>query len=154
VQLREKQKARWTYGLLERQMLKYYKEAKARPGMTGQTLLQRLELRLDNAFYRLGFADSRAQARQLVTQGHVTVNDRKLDIPSAAVRVGDNIGWTESGKKSGFYQERIKDLQRKPIPGWLSLDLTAVTGKVIALPQPGDIDTRVENRLIVEYYSR
>ncbi|MSQ31959.1 MAG: 30S ribosomal protein S4 [Dehalococcoidia bacterium] len=154
IQLREKQKARWTYGLLERQMVKYYQEAKMKPGMTGKTLLQRLELRLDNTFYRLGLADSRAQARELIVQGHITVNGQKMDIPSARVNIGDVIGFVESFKKSGFYKERIKDLQRKPIPGWLSLDTTAVTGKVIAEPQISDMDTKIEDRLIVEYYSR
>lgn len=154
IQLREKQKARWTYGLLERQMVKYYQEAKMKPGMTGQTLLQRLELRLDNVFYRLGLSDSRKQGRELIVQGHATVNGKKMDIPSMMLNVGDVIGFVESSKKSVFYQDRIKDLQRKPIPGWLSLDTTSVTGKVIAVPQMSDMDTKIEDRLIVEYYSR
>ena len=154
IQLREKQKARWIYGLLERQMSKWYKEAKAKPGMTGETLMQTLERRLDNIMYRVGFADSRSQARQLVRNGHVSVNGKKLDIPSAILSVGDTVGFNVNKEKNKYYQARIKELQNRPVPGWLSVDTTAITGKVISLPQPKDIDTKIESRLIVEYYSR
>ena len=154
IQLREKQKARWIYGLLERQMSKTYAEAKAAPGMSGETLMQTLERRLDNVVYRAGFADSRAQARQLVRNGHISVNSRKLDIPSAILKVGDTVGFNVNKEKNKYYQARVKDLQNRPVPAWLSVDTTAITGKVLSLPQPQEIDTKIETRLIVEYYSR
>ncbi len=113
LQLREKQKARYTYGVLERQFRRYYEEAVRRPGVTGDNLLRMLEMRLDNVVYRLGFADSRAQARQFVRHGHICVNGRKTGIPSAHVKVGDIIGWTESRKEERVLQDRPGDREEQ-----------------------------------------
>jgi len=154
IQLREKKRARSIYGVLERQFRKYFDEATKRPGVTGQYLLQLLERRLDNVAYRLGFGDSRAQARQVINHGHMTVNGRHVDIPSFLVKVGDVIGWRERSKETGYYKALVQDLQRKPLPGWLSLDAQTVTGTVNALPQAADMDQKIDERLIVEFYAR
>lgn len=154
IQLREKKRARAIYGVLERQFRKYFDEATKRPGVTGEYLLQLLERRLDNVAYRLGFADSRGQARQLINHGHMTVNGRGVDIPSFLVRVGDVIGWKERSTQTGYYQALVKDLQRKPLPGWLLLDAKAVTGTVSELPKGEDMDLKIDERLIVEFYAR
>ena len=154
IQLREKKRARAIYGVLERQFSKYFDEASKQPGVTGQYLLQLLERRLDNVVYRLGFADSRAQARQLVGHGHVTVNGRKVDIPSYNVVVGDKVGWREQSKNSGYFKQLVEDLSRRPMVRWLTMDSQAVSGTVNALPEPSDMDLKVDERLIVEYYAR
>lgn len=154
LQLREKGRARVIYGVLERQFRKYFEEASGKPGVTGQYLLQLLERRLDNVVYRLGFADSRAQARQIVRHRHITINSRRMDVPSYQVKVGDVVGWRERSKESEFYKALVMDLHRKPLPKWLSLDAQAVTGQVIALPEPTDMDLRIEERMIVEFYAR
>ena len=154
IQLREKQKARYTYGVLERQFRKYFEEAKARPGITGEGLLQLLERRLDNVVFRLGFADSRDQARQWVLHGHFQVKGRKVTIPSYQMSPGDTIGWKESATKKPFYQQAIDGLPKRPIPAWLSLDVASATGEVLHLPEPEDVESTIETRLIVEYYSR
>ena len=153
-QLREKQKARQIYGVLEKQFRKYFSEAQRRPGMTGVYLLQILEERLDNVTFRLNFADSRSQARQLVRHGHIMVNDRKVDIPSYRVKVDDVVVWKESSKETGIYAQMAEDIPRRPLPNWLSLDTEKMAGRVLSLPEPLEIDTGIDLRLVVEHYSR
>lgn len=154
LQLREKQKARQSYGLLERQFHRLYEEASRRPGVTGENLLQMLELRLDNVVYRLGFAESRAQARQVVRHGHILLNGHKVDIPSVELRLGDHIGWTERGRRTKFFTQ-VKEWQGgRELPGWLTVDPLALEGAVAALPVPAEIDARFNESAIVEYYSR
>lgn len=154
IQLREKMRARAIYGVLERQFAKYFAIASKKPGMTGQYLLQLLERRLDNVVFRLGFADSRAQARQIVTHGLMTVNGRGVSIPSYTVKAGDVIGWRESATKTEYYKSILADKHRKPMPKWLSLDTQAMTGKVVVLPETTDMDLKIDDRLIVEFYAR
>lgn len=154
LQLREKQRARHIYGLLERQFRRHFAEAERRPGVTGENLLQILEMRLDNVVYRLGFADSRKQARQVVRHGHITVNGRKMDIPSYLLRSGDTIAWTARGSTTGHRKivaERIAD---KLVPDWLSLDREKFVGRVLTPPGREDLETKVDDKVIVEYYSR
>ena len=154
VQVKEKQKVRKTYGVLERQFRKMFREANRRPGATGDNLLRMLELRLDNVVYRLGIAESRAQARQLVRHGHITLNGRRADIPSIETKVGDKIGWTERGRKSKFHELSRSWQGARERPGWLNLDPTQLEGELTALPMREDIDMRVDENAIVEYYSR
>ena len=155
LQLREKQKARWTYGVLERQFRKYYDMARDQPGVTGNILLQLLERRLDNAVYRLSFADSRKQARQLVTHGHFTVNGKRVDIPSYLVKPGETIDWKRSnGSAPRFVEELTEGLPKRPVPPWLRLDPANLTGEVLSFPDVADVDTGIESRLIVEFYSK
>jgi len=153
-QLREKQKARQIYGVLESQFRKHFAEARRRPGMTGENLLRILESRLDNVVYRLGFADSRSQARQVVRHGHITVNGRKTDIPSYLTRAGAIIGWTPQGRKTDYFDIVSADIRRRRVASWLALDYDTMEGRVIALPERTEIDIRVEERLIIEFYSR
>ena len=131
LQLREKKRARAIYGVLERQFRKYFDHASKRKGVTGAYLLQTLERRLDNVVFRLGFADSRVQARQIVNHRHITVNGRRVDIPSYLVKVGETIGWRERSKESAYYKTLIEDLQRRPLPKWLTLNTQDVTGDVV-----------------------
>jgi small subunit ribosomal protein S4 len=154
VRLIEKQKARHTYGILERQFRKHFEEAQRRPGATGENFLQILETRLDNVVYRLGFADSRAQARQIVRHGHIELNGRKTDIPSALVRPGDVIRVRETSRRRPYFQQLAEGLHRRHVPAWLQLDPEAMAGRVLSLPTRADIDTDVNEQLIVEYYSR
>ncbi len=154
MQLKEKKRARSIYGVLERQFYSYYEEASRKSGVTGEHLLQFLERRLDNVVYRLGFAESRAQARQAIRHRHMTVNGRRVDIPSFRVKEGDVIGWTERARNTELYKIIVADLRRKPLPKWLSLDAEAVTGKVEALPEPSEMDVKVDDRMIVEFYAR
>lgn len=154
LQLREKQKARHIYGILERQFQRHFAEGERRPGHTGENLLKILEMRLDNVIYRLGFADSRKQARQLVRHGHFTLNGRKTDIPSCAVKPGDTIAWMEGSTKLEYYKIMVRGIQSKPIPDWLSLDMQTLTGRVLAVPSRGDMESLVDENVIVEYYSR
>ncbi|MBI2846478.1 MAG: 30S ribosomal protein S4 [Chloroflexi bacterium] len=154
VQLREKQKVRYIYGVLERQMNKYFEAATRKRGKSGEILLQLLERRLDNVVYRLGFADSRGQARQLVMHGHLTLNGRNADIPSLLIKEGDTIGWRPSSIKTEYYKTLIKEIKNKSVPPWLSLDMQTLTGKVLSLPQRTDIESKIEDRLVVEYYAR
>ncbi|HEY8490372.1 MAG TPA: 30S ribosomal protein S4 [Dehalococcoidia bacterium] len=154
LQLREKQKARFTYGVLERQFRRYYQEAVRRPGVTGENLLRLLEFRLDNVVYRLGWADSRDQARQLVRHGHIAVNGRKRDIPSAQVHVGDEIGWTGRGKATEYFKLLKEQLGGRTVPSWLAMDANAMTGRVLAPPGRDEIEHRFNENVIVEYYSR
>lgn len=154
IQLREKKRARAIYGVLERQFRKYFDQAVKRKEVTGTYLLQTLERRLDNVVFRLGFADSRVQARQIVNHGHITVKGRKVDIPSYLVKVGETIGWRERSKDSTYYKTLIEDLQRRPLPKWLTLNTQDVTGDVIGMPEPSDMDLKIEERMIVEFYAR
>ncbi|MDO8673511.1 MAG: 30S ribosomal protein S4 [Dehalococcoidia bacterium] len=153
-QLREKQKARYSYGVLERQFRRYFAEAERRPGMTGQNLMRILETRLDNVVYRLGFADSRNQARQLVNHGHFDLNGRKTDIASALVKSGDVVGVREKCKGLEYFKVRAQNITSKNVPTWLSIDVDQLSGKVLSLPSREDIDTRVNEQVIVEFYSR
>lgn len=155
LQLREKQRARATYGVLEKQFRRYYKEALRRPGVSGENLVQLLEGRLDNVVYRLGFADSRNQARQFVRHGLIAVNGRKLDIPSAQVRVNDKISWTSRGARSEVYKIVQETIQAKHPPSWLVLDAAAMSGLVENVPEvvPGETHRFAEN-VIIEFYSR
>ena len=154
MQLREKQKARRIYGVLERQFRRYYHEAQRRPGLTGENLLAVLESRLDNIVYRLGLADSRAQARQLVTHGHFTVNGRKTNIPSFLVRPNDLVGIRPESRRAKYFKERKDLLGKREVPAWLSLDEETMDGRILVLPTRQDIDVPVEEQLIVEFYSR
>jgi small subunit ribosomal protein S4 len=154
LQLKEKQKARFVYGVLERQFRKYFAEAERRPGLSGENLLQILETRLDNAVYRLGLVESRRQARQLVQHGHITINGRRTYIPSYQVKPGDEIAWEEGSSKLVLYQAAAQDIESKVIPGWLSLDRDSLSGKVLSIPSRGEIESTIDERLIVEFYSR
>jgi small subunit ribosomal protein S4 len=154
LQLREKQKARRIYGVLERQFRRYFREAERRKGLTGVNLLIILESRLDNVVYRLGFADSRAQARQLVRHGHFDVNGRKTNIPSFLVKAGDVIAVRERSKKLAYFRDLNAVIEHKVVPEWLSLDIPKMEGQVLALPTREDIDASLNEQLIVEYYSR
>ena len=139
---------------MERQFRRHFAEAERRPGITGENLLQILEMRLDNVVYRLGFADSRNQARQIVRHGHITVNGRKMNIPSYSVKVGDVIGWREQSTKTEYYRMMAEQIQDKIVPKWLSLDRENMRGQVLAPPSRDDIDLRLDEKAIVEYYSR
>jgi len=154
LQLREKQKARRIYGVLERQFRKTFGEASKRTGMTGEVLLRFLELRLDNVVFRLGLAANREQARQMVTHGHFDVNGRKTNIPSYRVRVGDTIQVRGRSRNLTFFKEVSETLRAKQVPQWLSLQAPALSGSVLALPERSDCDQSVREQLIVEYYSR
>ena len=154
LQLRAKQKARRIYGVYERQFRRYFREAQRRKGLTGVNLLIMLESRLDNTVYRLGFASSRPQARQLVRHGHFTVNGRKTNIPSYLVKPGDVISVRESSRKKTYFKEMAQNLDEGRVPAWLSLDAANLTGKVIDSPSRDDIDVTLDEHLIVEYYSR
>jgi small subunit ribosomal protein S4 len=154
IQLREKQKVRRMYGVMERQFRRYFRQALKAKGMTGAMLLQTLERRLDNVVYRMGFASSRAQARQLVTHGHIEVNGRKTDIPSFLVKPGDEIAVRAKSKKKPYFQALTQELDRVTPPEWISLDREAMRGRILALPTREDVDVPVNEHLIVEYYSR
>jgi small subunit ribosomal protein S4 len=154
LQLREKQRARAIYGILERQFRNYYEMAVKRHGVTGENLLRTLEQRLDNIVYRLGFADSRAQARQLVLHGHVTVNGRKSAIPSHVLKLGDSIGLTGRGRKSEYFQVVAENIAAKQVPTWLEMDPTQLTGKIVSAPEVEEIGAKFNPATIVEYYSR
>jgi small subunit ribosomal protein S4 len=154
LQLREKQRARYIYGVLERQFRKHFAEAERIPGLSGENLLQILEMRLDNVVYRLGFADSRRQARQLVLHGHITVNGHVTDISSYQVKAGNVISWKEVSTKLAPYQVAVKNIESKIIPSWLSLERDTMSGRVLARPSRGDIESTIDERLIVAFYSR
>jgi small subunit ribosomal protein S4 len=153
-QLIEKQKVRFAYGLMEKQFRDYYEYAVRRPGVTGELLMRALEERLDNVVYRLGFASTRAQARQLVAHGLVSVDERKLDVPSAHIKVGSSIGFTDRGKRSEYAKILAEEIKSRDVPGWLELNREALRGRVVAEPGPGDFDGHFNPNAIVEYYSR
>ena len=154
LQLREKQKARYTYGMLERQFRKTFGEAERQHGITGENLLVLLERRLDNIVYRLGFADSRSQARQLVQHGHILLNGHKTNIPSCLVKEGDAIGWREGSKNTEYHKQLTQSIGSKTTLSWLSLDSSNMVGQVLSLPTPDEIDSRFDGKAIVEHYSR
>ncbi len=154
LQLREKQKARYSYGVLERQFKKLFAQAERQSGITGDNMLVLLERRLDNVVYRLGFGDSRSQARQLVQHGHILLNGHKTDIPSCLVKEGDTIGWREGSTKTEYYKQVIQSIESKTVLNWLSLDRQTLVGQVVSLPTPADLDAKLDGKAIVEYYSR
>jgi small subunit ribosomal protein S4 len=154
IQLREKQKARYTYGFLERQFHKTFSLAEKQAGITSQNLLVLLERRLDNVVYRLGFADSRAQARQLVRHGHILVNGRRNDVPSSLVKEGDTVKWREGSQKTEYYKLLVESIGAKTVLTWLSLDRQTLVGQVVSLPTPEQIDTHFDGKAVIEYYSR
>ena len=154
VQLREKQKVRRMYGLQESQFHKYFQKAEARKGVTGTNLLKFLEMRLDNVVYRLGFANSRDQARQLVKHGHFVKNGKKVDIPSLQVKVGDEIQVKEKSRKIPIIQESQEVLDRRGYPDWMEIDSENYKGTIKAEPQREDITFPINEHLIVELYSK
>jgi small subunit ribosomal protein S4 len=154
LQLREKQKVKRIYGILERQFRLYFKEAERRKGITGENLLVMLERRLDNVVYSLGFAASRAQARQLVRHGHVEVEGRKVTIPSFQVRAGQRVAIREGSRKNPFIRSSVETARGRGIPEWLELDAENFAGRVLALPTRDDIKLPIQEQLIVELYSR
>jgi small subunit ribosomal protein S4 len=153
-QWREKQRVRRTYGVLERQFVKHFNTAANRPGKTSENLLQILEMRLDNLVYRLGFADSRAQARQLVNHGHFAVNGRKTDIPSFIAKPNDVIAVRERSKGLEYFKTRALLLAQKSVPAWLQLDTDAMTGRVISVPSRTDLELPFDEQAVVEFYQR
>ena len=154
-QLREKQKAKSFYGVLESQFRKYFEEAARSKGVTGTRLLQILESRLDNVVYRLGLATSRAQARQLVRHGHFEVNGVKVNIPSYLTKVGEVVKVKESSANSEIFKQIVEATENgRPVPTWLESDLSNKTGKIVALPARDEIDLPVQEHLIVELYSK
>ena len=154
LQLREKQKARRIYGVLEKQFRMYYDKAARMGGVTGENLLVLLETRLDNVVYRAGLAQSRAEARQLILHGHYTVNGRKVNIPSFLVKKGDEIAVTAKSKKNAKFATIAELAAVKSIPQWIALDKDALSATVIEMPKREDIDIPIEEHLIVEGYSR
>ena len=155
MQLREKQKAKAFYGVLESQFRKYFEEAERSKEITGLKLLQILESRLDNVVYRLGLATSRAQARQLVRHGHFTVNGKKVNIPSYLTKVGDVIAVKEASKNEECFKQIVEATENgRPVPTWLEADHQNRNGKVVALPSRDEIDLSVQEHLIVELYSK
>ncbi|MDB5085262.1 MAG: ribosomal protein [Bacilli bacterium] len=154
LQLREKQKARRVYGILEKQFRSYYEEAARRKGITGENLLQILESRLDNVVYRLGFAASRPEARQLVRHGHFTVNGHRVDIPSYLTKVGDVIAIHPSSQESVKIKVLVEQAENRTVLAWLERDLSAKSGRVMRVPARDEIDIPVAEQMIVELYSR
>lgn len=153
-QLTEKQKVKFIYGMLEKQFRKYYVMATKRQGITGEMLLQILESRLDNVVYRLGLANTRKEARQLVNHGHILVNGKRVDIPSYLVKPGEIITVKDKMKNSDRMKEIVEANKSRVVPKWLNMDKDTLTGKVIALAQRDDIDYEVQEHLIVELYSK
>lgn len=154
VQLREKQKARRIYGILENQFRNYFHRASRRQGVTGEILLQLLETRLDNIVYRLGLAPSRAAARQLVLHGHVHVNNRRVNVPSFSVRPGDSVSVAPSSQKLTAVVEAVANRRRTEMQGWLDFDEKTMTGVLLQVPAREDIPVPVQEHLIVELYSK
>ena len=154
IQLREKQKVKRTYGVLENQFRRYFEAADRAKGVTGELLLQMLERRLDNVVYRLGFATSRAQARQLVRHGHFRLNGKKVDIPSYAVRLGDTVTVRNTSVENTTIQHAMEEVKGRGIPEWLLLDGAALSGRVSSLPTREQINLPVQEQLIVELYSK
>lgn len=150
LQLREKQKVKFIYGVLEKQFRNYFKEADRQKGVTGENLFILLERRLDNVVYRMGFASTRKEARQLVAHGHFRLNGHKMDIPSYSVKIGDEIVVREKSKSS----PKFKELSEVIVPSWLTSDLDKLTGKVEAFPTREEIEIPADEQLIVELYSR
>ncbi|MDA1009898.1 MAG: 30S ribosomal protein S4 [Chloroflexi bacterium] len=154
LQLIEKQKVRYAYGLMEGQFRRYHDRAHRRTGVAGNNLMQLLEERLDNVVFRLGFGSTRSQARQIVTHGLIAVDGKKLSIPSARVRVGQEISFTDRGKKTGFYKILQEDIKGRDVPGWLEVNRETITGRMAGEPGPGDWEPHFNPNVVIEYYSR
>jgi len=154
LQLREKQKARYTYGLLERQFRRFFGIASRQAGITGDNLATLLERRLDNVVYRLGFADSRSQARQLVRHGHILLNERKTNIPAVVLKEGDSVSWRQGSTRTEYCKALMESIGGKAIPSWLSLDRQKLEGRVLSLPTVDDAEPKFDGKSIVEHYSR
>ncbi len=154
LQLREKQKVKRLYGMLEGQFGLTFDRAAQEKGVVGETLLQKLERRLDNVAYRLGFAGSRAQARQLVRHGHLRINDKRINIPSFQVEVGDMVALTPRAAKNALVLAALESVKGRGVPKWLELDAAALTGKVLSLPARDDVNFPIQEQLIVELYSK
>jgi len=154
IQLREKQKVKRIYGMLENQFHLAYQQAVRKKGITGEVLLQLLERRLDNVVFRLGFASSRWQARQIISHGHVRVNDRKVDVGSYLVKAGDSIGLKDRIKKNTFLQAAVDGARGRGLPGWLSMDSDGLKGTVTALPTRDSITLPIQEQMIIELYSK
>ena len=154
LRLREKQKARFTYGIMEKQFYGIFAKAAKSPGTSVDMFVQLLERRLDNVVYRLGFANSRPQARQLVRHGHVNINGRKVNIPSYLVKQGDIISWRERSMKTELYQTVTQEIDSKITPSWISIDRNNLSAQVMTLPTPEEVAAKFDGKMIVEYYSR
>ena len=153
-QLMEKQKVKFIYGVLEKQFHRYYERAERKNGITGELLLQELERRLDNVVYRMGFAATRREARQLVNHGHFTVNGVRCNIPSAQVKPGDVIAVCQKSQASAKFKTLVEEYGKKAMPKWIEKNADAFEGKIAAMPERDDIDFEVAENLIVELYSR
>ncbi len=154
LQLREKQKARRYYGILEKQFNNYFEKADKKPGQTGENLLTMIETRLDNVVYRMGMADSRRQARQLVRHGHFLINGKKANIPSMLVKKGDVVSIKESSRKSALIKMLIENISGRSVPAWIDVDKENAVATITALPTREDVDFPFEEHLIVELYSK
>ncbi len=154
LQLREKQKGRVSYGVLEKQFVDYYEEAVRLPGVTGTNLVTLLELRLDNVVHKMGFGDSLKAARQIVRHGHIMLNGRKTDIPSCRTKAGDVIGWMANSKKNEQFKYAKENMSSKMVPSWLAVDVEQMTGRVISPPAIAETPLKFDPAVIVEYYSR
>jgi len=154
LQLREKQRVKRIYGVLENQFRRYFEAAERQRGITGELLLQKLECRLDNVVYRIGFATSRAQARQLVRHGHFTINGKRADIPSMLVREGDIVGVQARSQKNAHVLHAIEEVKGRGIPEWLSFLPEQMAGRIVSLPSRAQINLPVQEQLIVELYSK
>lgn len=154
MQLREKQKAKFVYGVLEKQFHGYYDKAKAMPGVTGENLMRILESRLDNVVFRLGFAKTRKEARQIVTHGHINVNGKRVNIPSYRVRTGDLISVAPKAKEFLVIKSALISNEGRLVPAWLEVDIEKLQGSVLTLPERDQIDLDIREQLIVEFYSK
>lgn len=154
VQLREKQKAKFIYGVLEKQFRGYFKRAKSMEGQTGENLMTILETRLDNVVFRLGFARTRKEARQMVTHGHICVNGRRVDIPSFRVRPGELVSVAPKAKELLVVKSALVSNERVQVPAWLEIDIEKLQGSVLSLPTRDQIDLDINEQLIVELYSK
>ena len=154
LQLREKQKVKRLYGMLEGQFALTFDRASQEKGVVGETLLSKLERRLDNVVYRLGFGSSRAQSRQLVRHGHVRVNEKRMNIPSFQIRVGDNVALSPRAAKNGQVAASVESVKGRGVPKWLELDAASMKGKVLSLPARDDVNFPIQEQLIVELYSK
>ena len=154
VQLREKQKVKRLYGLLEKQFRRFVAMAENQPGITGENLLKILEMRLDNAVYRMGLAPSRQSARQLVSHGHIRINGKKATIPSMLVRVGDEVSVKESSQKNAYFKAIVDNADAAPQLSWMSVNTKKLTAKITSEPQREEISEPIQEQLIIEYYSR
>ncbi|HIZ84466.1 MAG TPA: 30S ribosomal protein S4 [Firmicutes bacterium] len=154
IQLNEKQKVKFIYGVLEKQFRAYYEKAERKQGITGEILLQELERRLDNVVFRMGFASTRREARQLVNHAHFTVNGKKVNIPSFQVKPGDVIAVREKSRTTPKFKALMEELGKKPTPKWMDKAAESFEGKIIAMPARDDIDYEVAEHLIVEFYSK